>query len=233
MNLAIIPARGASKRIPRKNIRNFSGRPMIAWSIEAAREAGCFERIIVSTDDREIAEVAESYGAEVPFIRPADLSDDHTPTIPVIRHAIDQLEAEGCRPDYICCLYATAPFVTAELLRQGLADLRANPDTEFVFSATEFNFPIWRSLKLKPSGTATMNWPEHEMTRSQDLPPAYHDAGQFYWGTPEAYQKNEGIFSAKCRLCLVPSYRVQDIDTEDDWRRAELAFQALKTKETS
>lgn len=232
MNVAIIPARGASKRIPRKNIRSFNGRPMITWSIRAALESECFERIVVSTDDPEIAKVAESCGAEVPFVRPGNLSDDHTPTIPVIRHAIDQLETEGAQPEYVCCLYATAPFVTAELLQQGLADLRAHPSTEFVVSATEFNFPIWRSLQLKPDGTVAMNWPEHELTRSQDLPPAYHDAGQFYWGTREAYQKNEGFFSANCRFCLVPSYRVQDIDTENDWRRAELAFEALKTEES-
>lgn len=233
MNVAIIPARGGSKRIPGKNIRPFCGKPMIAWSIRAARESGCFERIIVSTDDPEITEVAVSCGAEVPFVRPENLSDDHTPTIPVIRHVIDHLESEDAQPEYVCCLYATAPFVTAELLLQGLTDLRAHPGTEFVFSATEFNFPIWRSLQLNPDGTAAMNWPEHELTRSQDLPPAYHDAGQFYWGSPEAFKKNAGFFSARCRLCLVPSYRVQDIDTEDDWRRAELAFQNLNAGESA
>lgn len=232
MNVAIIPARGGSQRVPRKNIRNFCGQPMIAWSIQAAQAAGCFDRILVSTDDPVIAEVAESFGADVPFTRPQELAGHHTATIPVIRHAVEQLGETGCRPDFVCCLYATAPFVTPELLRRGLAELEAHPDTEFVFSAAAFNYPIWRSLKLNPDGTAAMHWPKHELTRSQDLPTAYHDAGQFYWGTCQAYQNNEGFFSARCRLCLLPSYLVQDIDTEDDWHRAEFAFQALKKGET-
>lgn len=228
MNVAIIPARGGSQRIPKKNIRDFCGKPMMAWPLMAARESGCFDRIIVSTDDLEVAAVAETHGAEVPFMRPAELSDHHTPTIPVIRHAINWLKEQGGAPDFVCCLYATAPLVTARLLNEAWQQLQAHSETDFVFTATEFNFPIWRSLRLNPDGTASMNWPEHELTRSQDLPPSYHDAGQFYWGTADAYQNNKGIFSARCRLCLVPSYRVQDIDTEDDWVRAELAFKALQ-----
>lgn len=228
MNVAIIPARGGSKRIPQKNIRDFCGKPMIAWSILAAQKSGCFDRIIVSTDDPEIAEVAKSFGAEVPFARPSNLSDDFTPTIPVIRQAIEWLSGEGDNPDYVCCIYATAPFITSQALTEGLEILQTHSDTEFVFSGTEFNFPIWRSLKLNTDGSVDMNWPEHELTRSQDLTPSYHDAGQFYWGRPNDYLNNEGIFTAKCRLCYTPPYRVQDIDTEDDWRRAELAFKALE-----
>lgn len=227
--IAVIPARGSSKRIPQKNIRGFYGRPMVAWSIRAAKESSLFDRILVSTDNEEVAAVAREAGAEVPFQRPANLADDHTPTIPVIRHAIDWLEANDKPPDYICCLYATAPFVTASLLRQGFDEIRAHPGTEFVFSATEFSFPIWRSLKQNENGSAAMNWPEHELARSQDLPKSYHDAGQFYWGTREAYLSNTGFFSANCRLCLLPSYRVQDIDTEADWIRAELIFKALNS----
>ncbi len=233
MNVAIIPARGGSQRIPKKNIRDFCGKPMVAWSILAAEKSGCFDRIIVSTDCPEIAAVSKSFGAEAPFVRPANLSDEHTPTIPVIRHAIDWLHSEGYPPDYVCCLYATAPFVTADLITEGLKRLQKHRESEFVFTATEFNFPIWRSLKLNTDGSAAMNWPEYELTRSQDLPASYHDAGQFYWGTTEAYQQYDGFFSAHCRLCLVPSYRVQDIDTEDDWRRAELAFKALSEEGTS
>jgi len=228
MNVAIIPARGGSQRIPRKNIRDFCGKPMIAWSILAAQKSGCFGRIIVSTDDPEIADVAKVHGAEVPFLRPAALSDHHTPTIPVIRHAINWLVEHENTPDYICCLYATAPFVTADLINEGLKKLKTHDETEFVFTATEFNFPIWRSLRMNTDGSTAMNWPEHELTRSQDLPSSYHDAGQFYWGTAEAYLKNDGIFSSRCRLCRIPSYRVQDIDTEEDWRRAELAFDVIQ-----
>lgn len=233
MNVAIIPARGGSKRIPKKNIRNFCGKPIIAWSILAAQESGCFDRIIVSTDDPEIAQVAKSYGAEAPFTRPPSISDDYTPTIPVIRQAISWLNNQGSQPDYVCCLYATAPFVTSDLLIKGLDILQTDSDTEFVFSATEFSFPIWRSLKMDSDGFVAMNWPENELTRSQDLAPSYHDAGQFYWGTQEAYQKNDGVFSAKSKLCLLPHYRVQDIDNEDDWQRAELAFNVLNTEKTS
>lgn len=228
--IAIIPARGGSKRIPRKNIREFCGKPMIAWSIHAAKESRIFDRILVSTDDKDIARIAEDAGAEVPFKRPIHLADDFTPTIPVIRHAIEWLDQQNESPDYVCCFYATAPFVTASLLQEGFDELRAHPSAEFVFSAAEFSFPVWRSLVLDHSGFVSMNWPEHELTRSQDLPKSYHDAGQFYWGTSKAYRTNDGFFSANCRLCLLPSYRVQDIDTESDWIRAELIFQTLKSK---
>lgn len=228
--VAIIPARGGSKRIPRKNIREFCGRPMVEWSIKAAKESGLFERIIVSTDDEEVARIATHAGADVPFLRSTALSDDHTPTISVIQDAIRFLEASGSRLDRICCLYATAPFVTASALRSGYELIDSHPDCEFVISATEYMFPIWRSLKIDSLGAVSMNWPEYESSRSQDLEVAYHDAGQFYWGTREAYIKNTGFFSANCRLSLLPSSRVQDIDTEDDWRRAELLFQMLNTK---
>jgi N-acylneuraminate cytidylyltransferase len=224
VNLAVIPARGGIKRIPRKNIRPFCGKPMIGWSIEAARESGCFDRIVVSTDDEEIADVARGFGAEVPFVRPAALSDDHTPTIPVIRHAIEQCEAGGRKPDYVCCLYATAPFLTGEVLREGLQLLTSHPGTEFAFSATSYRFPIFRALRLNEGGMAEMFWPEHELTRSQDLCAAYHDAGQFYWGTREAFLTRDGIFSAASRLVVLPSQQVQDIDTEEDWDLAERLF---------
>lgn len=224
MNIAIIPARGGSKRIPRKNVKLFHGKPMIAWSILAAKQAGCFQRIIVSTDDVEIAAVAQEYGAEVPFIRPDDIANDYATTGEVISHAITWLKHQGQTPERVCCLYATAPFVGPDDLRQGLALLTANSECQFVFSATRFGFPIQRAIKLDDSGRVSMFSPEYLLTRSQDLEEAYHDAGQFYWGRSSAWLDKAPIFAAQSRVVLLPSYRVQDIDTADDWLRAERLF---------
>ena len=226
MNIAVIPARGGSKRIPRKNIREFCGKPMIAWSIEAALNSGCFEKVVVSTDEEEVMQIAREHGAEVPFVRPPELADDFTPTIPVIRHAIDELRKQGLKLDHIFCLYATAPFVIADYLRAGLEKLQKDRRTQFVFSGTEYNFPIQRALKLDDQGVTSMFQPEYQLTRSQDLPKSYHDAGQFYWGTSEAWQKCSGIFEARSRLVLLPKHRVQDIDEEEDWLRAEAMFRS-------
>lgn len=228
MNVAIIPARGGSKRIPRKNIREFAGRPMIAWSIAAAKESGLFDRIIVSTDDPEIERIALAEGAEVPFRRPESLSNDHTPTLPVIRHALQWLETHSEIPvSNACCIYATAPFLRAPYLAEGLATLTKNPTLDFVFSVTSFDFPIFRALKIGTGGALSMFWPEHETTRSQDLSPAYHDAGQFYWGTREAWLTKDLIYSSPCRGIILPGHLVQDIDTPEDWVRAEWMARAL------
>ncbi len=227
MNCCIIPARGGSKRIPRKNVRSFGGRPMIAWSIGAARESGVFDRVIVSTDDAEIATVARDWGAEAPFVRPAELADDHTPTVPVIRHAIGEVEATSGPVERACCVYATAPFLTAETLREGLEALRADASLEFAFGITRFDFPILRALALDDTGHVRMLWPEHELTRSQDLPPAYHDAGQFVWGTRQAWRTRDRVYSSRTRGIVIPGWLVQDIDTEADWEVAEWKFQAL------
>jgi pseudaminic acid cytidylyltransferase len=224
MIAAIIPARGGSKRIPRKNVREFCGRPMIAWSIQAARKSGLFQRIIVSTDDREVSEVARQAGAEVPFIRPAELADDHTPTLPVIRHAVRWLEDHGEVVEAACCIYATAPFLRTEKLHNGLEVLHQFPGTDFVFAVTNFGFPIFRALRLDAGGRVAMFWPEHEKSRSQDLPEAFHDAGQFYWGTGVAWQKCAGLFSSRSRGLALPRTQVVDIDTEEDWRLAERIF---------
>ncbi|MFB2649024.1 pseudaminic acid cytidylyltransferase [Shewanella mangrovisoli] len=224
MNIAIIPARGGSKRIPRKNIKLFHGKPMIAWSILAAQNAGCFERIIVSTDDVEIAAVAQEYGAEVPFIRPAEFANDYATTAEVISHAVKWLSQQGKMPERVCCLYATAPFVEPDDLRQGLALLTVDNQCQFAFSATRFGFPIQRAIKLDASGQVSMFHPEHLFTRSQDLEEAYHDAGQFYWGKTSAWLTKEPIFAANSKVVLLPSFRVQDIDTPDDWLRAERLF---------
>lgn len=228
MNLAIIPARGGSKRIPRKNIRQFCGKPMIAWSIEAAKGSGIFDRIVVSTDDPEIRAIAIEYGAEVPFERPAELANDHAGTLPVIRHAVDLLVSKGKAPSYACCIYATAPFLQPRFLIEGFEQLSADPDTEFVFSVTPFGFPIFRALRLGENNETSMFWPEHEITRSQDLPQSYHDAGQFYWGTAKAWQTKDRVFSSNSRAVILPPHLVQDIDTPDDWVQAELKFKALQ-----
>lgn len=226
MRLAVIPARGGSKRIPRKNIKPFHGRPMIAWSIEAARGSGCFDRIIVSTDDAEIAEVAIAHGAEVPFMRPAELSDDHTGTIPVIAHAIEWQRAHGEAPTEVCCIYATAPFVRAEDLARGYQVL-TDTGCDYAFSVTSYAFPIQRAIRITAAGRVEMFHPEHFKTRSQDLEEAYHDAGQFYWGRSGAWLAGRPIFSPASAPIILPRHRVQDIDTAEDWERAEWLFKAL------
>lgn len=229
MKLAIIPARGGSKRIPRKNIKPFCGKPMIAWSIEAALESGCFDRIIVSTDDDEIAEMARQYGAEVPFMRPLELSDDHTGTIPVIRHAIEAINSQGRAVEQACCLYATAPFIQAEDLRRGLEILQGSGG-DYAFSVTSYAFPIQRAIRLTPEGRVEMFNPEHFNTRSQDLEEAYHDAGQFYWGRADAWLQGKMIFSPASLPVMLPRHRVQDIDTPEDWVRAEWLFKAIQAQ---
>lgn len=227
MNLAVIPARGGSKRLPRKNIRPFGGQPMIAWSIQAARDSGCFDRIVVSTDDPEIADVARSLGAEVPFMRPPELADDFTGTVPVIRHAARWALLEMPSIEFVCCLYATAPFVHAEDLRLGLHLLRDGRHS-YAFSVTSYPFPIQRSIRITDAGNVAMLHPEHLNTRSQDLETAYHDAGQFYWGTSEAWLSGRPIFSEASVPVVIPRYRVQDIDTDEDWERAEWLLKAMQ-----
>lgn len=228
-NTAIIPARGGSKRIPGKNVREFCGKPMIAWSIEAALECQLFDQVIVSTDCSEIARISHRYGAVTPFTRPPELSDDHTPTIPVIRHAIGWLQDNGFQPANICCLYATAPFVQPMDLGKGLERLESDPDLEFAFSVTEFSFPILRGLRID-GNRVRMFWPEHELTRSQDLTPAFHDAGQFYWGRVHSFLNHDGFFSARSAPVILPQHRAQDIDTPEDWQRAEYMFRAWQAQ---
>ncbi|QMT31027.1 pseudaminic acid cytidylyltransferase [Alysiella filiformis] len=222
MTLCIIPARGGSKRIPRKNIKSFNGKPMIAHSILAAQQSGCFERIIVSTDDDEIAQIAQQYGAEIPFIRPAELSDDFATTGEVIAHAIElMIKNENWQGEMACCLYATAPFVQAADLQNGAIKLRET-NADFAFSITDYTFPIQRALRLAENGEVAMFQPEMFAMRSQDLTRAWHDAGQFYWGTTAAWLAQKPIFNSKSVGVKLPRYRVQDIDTPDDWERAAL-----------
>lgn len=226
MKVAIIPARGGSKRIPRKNIKDFHGKPMIAYSIEAAKQSGLFDKIIVSTDDSEIAQVAQQYGAEVPFLRPESLADDFTGTVPVIAHAIEAVQALGWQVSEVCCIYATAPFLQADDLSKGL-DLLIQHQADYSFSATSFPFPIQRAIKLTKNQQVSMFYPEFEQTRSQDLQEGYHDAGQFYWGTADAFLTDKAIFSANSYAVLLPRVRVQDIDTNEDWQRAERLYQII------
>ena len=226
MNVAIIPARGGSQRIARKNIKPFLGKPIIAYAISAAQASGCFERIIVSTDDPEIAAIASYYGAEVPFIRPANISDDHASTMDVMTHCLAYLSAQHTHPDYVCCLYATAPFLRPEDIRHGF-DMVHKQDVEFVFSATSFAFPIQRAITLNHDNRVTMLDQSHALTRSQDLPEAYHDAGQFYWGKTDAFIEQKAIFAAHSRALVLPRKRVQDIDTPEDWEFAEALYAVI------
>lgn len=226
MKIAIIPARGGSKRIPRKNIKAFHGKPMIAYSIEAAQKSGCFDRIIVSTDDQEIADTALKYGAEVPFLRPADIADDYATTMDVMDHAIQYLAKENISPEFVCCIYATAPFILADDLRKGLGILN-EPNVEYAFSATSFPFPIQRAIKLTEQGDVEMFSEQYADTRSQDLVEAYHDAGQFYWGKTSAFLARKAIFAEHSKVVLLPRKRVQDIDTVEDWELAEALFAVL------
>ncbi|MHC6224576.1 pseudaminic acid cytidylyltransferase [Pseudomonas sp. X10] len=231
MRLAVIPARGGSKRIPRKNIKLFCAKPMIAWSIEAALASGCFDKVIVSTDDTEIAEIARQSGAEVPFMRPESLADDHTGTLPVIRQAIiEMMQHQGMAIGQVCCIYATAPFVTPEDLQRGLEILEESR-ADYAFSITSYAFPIQRAVRLDSNGRVSMFEPEHFTTRSQDLEEAFHDAGQFYWGKATAWLAETPIFSAGSAAVLLPRHRVQDIDTPEDWVRAEWMFKALQAAE--
>jgi N-acylneuraminate cytidylyltransferase len=223
-HVAIIPARGASKRIPRKNLKPFDGVPMIARSIRTALESGLFAQVVVSTDDEEVAQVAREHGAQVPFLRPAALADDFTGTAAVIVHALQQLPAF----EYACCIYATAPLLQATYLRQGLELLEQHPDKSYAFSVCNFGFPVQRALTLDGQGALSALYPEFRNTRSQDLPEAFQDAGQFYWGRSKAWLRGEVLYSPASLPVILPRHLVQDIDTVEDWKRAEYLYAALK-----
>ena len=224
--VAIIPARGGSKRIPRKNIRPFMGQPMIGYSIKAAQASGLFDSIVVSTDDEEIADVARGFGALVPFMRPGDLSNDHAGTGAVIIHALQWFIDQGTPFDAACCIYATAPFLDSERLVEGWEKLKA-PGKRFAFSVTSYAFPIQRALR-KAGDSVEMFWPENLMKRSQDLEPAYHDAAQYYWGWAEAFLNGEVTFSRISAPVILPRTQVVDIDTPEDWEVAEVTYRVLK-----
>lgn len=226
MNIAVIPARGGSKRIPRKNIRQFAGKPMIAYAIAAAQKSGLFEHIVVSTDDQEISAIARTQGAETPFVRPAELADDHTATVPVVAHAIQACELIGWKAKNVCCIYPCVPFIKVEDLA-GALNLHERTDADYCFPVTKYTTPIQRALKQVDDGCRMLPFfPEFELVRTQDLTTAYHDAGQFYWGRRSAWLSNERIHSNGIGY-VIPNCRVVDIDTEEDWVRAEILFHSM------
>jgi pseudaminic acid cytidylyltransferase len=227
MRLAVIPARGGSKRIPRKNIRPFAGKPMIAYAIEAAQRSALFDRIVVSTDDDEIARAALALGAQVPFRRPAELADDHTPTVPVVAHAITACAQAGAAAAQVCCIYPGVPFLQEDDLQAALRVLEEGGD--YAFPVVPFPSAIQRALRREADGSTRPFFPEFAATRTQDLPPAFHDAGQFYWGRSDAWLAGRNIH-LHGRTIVLPEWRVVDIDTPDDWHRAELLYQALALK---
>lgn len=228
MNIAIIPARGGSKRIPRKNVRQFCGQPLIAYSILAAKNCNLFDHIIVSTDDEEIRNIANHYGAEIPFVRPIELASDYATTVPVINHAVKWVQKNIGEVAHACCIYATAPFVQAKALREAYEVLTSKKVGGYVFSATTMPFPIQRTFKVKDDGFVEMFEPHNYNARSQDLEEAYQDAGQFYWGSASTYNSEKIFFSTDSMAYVLPRHMVQDIDTLEDWRRAELMYEALK-----
>jgi len=228
MKIAIIPARGGSQRIPRKNIRPFAGKPIVCCSVETALDSGLFDRVVVSTDDREIAEVARRCGAEIPFFRPAELADAHTGTNAVVKHAIGWFQDRGTAVDLACCIYATAPMLRVRYLEEGLRRLESAPERDYAFSVTSFPFPIQRAIRLIPGDGVEPFFPEHIGARSQDLEEAFHDAGQFYWGRAAAFLTDRPLFSARAIPVVLPRYLVQDIDMEEDWRRAEIMWAAIQ-----
>lgn len=225
MNIAVIPARGGSKRIPRKNVKPFDGRPIIAHAISAARNSNLFEHVVVSTDDAEIAAVARDFGAEIPFLRPADLASDYAATLPVIAHAVTACEALGWSFDYVCCIYPATPFIRVEDLQQSLR-LLADRRADYAFPITRFPSPIQRALRRTQSDRLEPFNPQYESARTQDLEPAYYDAGQFYWGKRTAWLRGAGIHSNGVGY-VIPAWRVIDIDEPDDWQRAEMMHKAF------
>lgn len=227
MNLCVIPARGGSKRIPRKNIKDFSGKPMIAHAILTAKLSGLFEHIVVSTDDCEITEKAFEWGAEVPFARPDNLADDFTPTVPVIAHAVNACEELGWSFDFVCCIYPCVPLLQATDLQAGL-DLLKRSSADYCFPITEFPSAVQRALKQAEDGSTSPFYPQYELTRTQDLEPTFYDAGQFYWGSVSSWKTKSQIHRNGIGH-RIPSWRVVDIDTLDDWHRAEILFNSFKS----
>jgi pseudaminic acid cytidylyltransferase len=229
MRIAIIPARGGSKRVPRKNIRAFAGVPMISRAVTVARQSALFTHVVVSTDDAEISAAARSAGAEVPFVRPPDLSDDKTPTVPVVAHAVRHCIDAGWEVTHACCIYPCTPLLAVEDL-QGSLKLLLSRNADFVYPVTEYAHPIQRALHQLPSGQMQFLHPEHELTRTQDLEKTFHDAGQFYWGKTSAWLAHKRMHSGGHGY-PIPHWRVVDIDTNDDWLRAELIYQALRNRQ--
>lgn len=221
-NICIIPARGGSKRIPRKNVKEFLGKPIIVYSIEAALKSGLFDEVMVSTDDQEIAEIAKQYGASVPFMRSAETANDHAIIADVLEDVLKGYDKLGKHFDNMCCMLATAPLVQVETIKEAYESLMRSEYTT-ALPVVQFSFPIMRSYKMNEHGGLEFNWPEYATVRSQDIAPAYHDAGMFYWHKIEPWRKN----NRKRMGIVVDEVRVQDIDTETDWQIAEMKYKLL------
>lgn len=229
MRIAVIPARGGSKRVPRKNARPFCGVPMVARAVATAHATGLFAHVLVSTDDAEIAAIAEAAGAEVPFMRPAALSDDHTPTVPVVAHAVGHAVEQGWDVGLACCIYPCTPLLAPQDIA-GALTLLQSAEADFAYPVTEYAHPVQRAMRRVGSGRMQFLQPEHELARTQDLETAWHDAGQFYWGRAEAWLAHRRMHSGGVGY-PIPHWRVVDIDTEDDWTRAELIYKALEARQ--
>lgn len=225
-NLCIIPARGGSKRIPRKNIKSFMGKPIMAYSIEAALECGLFDEVMVSTDDQEFAEVARKYGAEVPFLRSEATSNDYAGTVDVLLEVLSMYRKIGKEFDNVCCLYSTAPFVTAARLKECYNNL--GPSTDASFTMVQYSYPIQRSLRVNDKGYVEMVYPEHLGSRSQDLEPIYHDAGQFYFVKVNELERQKTLWCKKTVPLILSELEVQDLDTLTDWQLAEMKFKLIR-----
>lgn len=225
MNIAVIPARGGSKRIPKKNIKFFCGKPMIAWAIDVALASNIFEKVIVSTDDEEIKQISEKAGALVPFSRPKNLADDFTPTVPVIAHAVKECLEIGFHVNYACCIYPCAPFIHKTDLTEGFR-LISSEKLDFVYPVTSYAHPIQRAMRQSSNGKMQFIDSANEMLRTQDLEESYHDAGQFYWGLVDAWLKHKRMHTDGVGM-VIPNWRVVDIDTTEDWKRAELIYEAF------
>ena len=223
MNIAVIPARGGSKRIPRKNIKLFHGVPVIAYAIKTAKESGVFSEIFVSTDDEEIAEVAESFGATIPWMRPKELSDDHATTVSVMKDAVNKLKSSLNELEYVCCIYPATPLLQPSFISQGLQILKVG-DWDYVLSAARAETPPERFFSLDSANGVEMHFPEHKAVRTQDFLPSYHDAGQFYFGKSSSWESGLPIFSSKSTIIEIPRELSVDVDTLDDWHYAEHLF---------
>lgn len=227
--IAIITARGGSKRIPRKNIKDFLGKPIIAYSIESALKSELFDEVMVSTDDKEIAEIALQYGAKIPFIRSEKNADDFASTVDVLLEVLEEYKKRGQEFDFGCCIYPTAPFVNEEVLNKSYSLLISN-QFDTVFPVVKFGFPIQRAIKLSESKRMDMFQPEHKKTRSQDLEPAFHDSGQFYWFSVERILDQKQLWTDNTGVVVMSEMQTQDIDNPDDWKLAELKYKLLLDK---
>lgn len=227
-NIAIIPARGGSKRIPRKNIKPFMGKPIMAYSIEAALKSNLFDVVMVSTDDEEIADIARQYGAEVPFMRSKSTSNDSATLSDVLKEVISAFKNRGAYYDNMCCILATAPLISSVDIQRGYDKLLDNDSISVLYPIVQFSYPVQRCIKLGQDGEIAMKWPEYQNARSQDLEKLYHDSGTFYWYKIKPWLAG----NVKRSGVVIDEHYVQDIDTEEDWLLAELKYQYLNGNKT-